>query len=329
MLDLIAKAIDKNATDLYLRVGEAPYTRGLDGVRHFDDRVISDDDMTSLLTLATGFGDFKGHDLDAGFGICGRRIRANFYKSLNRISAVLRILPKNAPDICAGYPEILKASALKSQGLVLVVGATSSGKSTTLAAMLEWINLNSFKHIITIEDPVEFVFASKNSIFTQREIGSDCASYDDGLRAALRQSPDVIMVGEIRDVATLKAALNAAETGHLVLASMHASSAVGAVVKAIAMGGAEEAILRASLAENMLAIVYQRLFNGVNGTKEAVFEVLARTNASVNLIREGNTAELSASMQISREAGSVLFDDALSMAIKQGRIREDINKTIF
>lgn len=329
MLNLITKAINQNVTDLYLRAGESPYTRGSDGIRHFDGGVVSDDDMASLFTLATGFGGFKECDLDVGFSVSGRRIRANFYKSLNRVSAVLRILPKSAPDICAGYPEILKTSALKPQGFVLIVGATASGKSTTLSAMLEWINLNAAKHIITIEDPVEFVFSPKKSIFTQREIGTDCASYDDGLKSALRQSPDVIMLGEIRDVSTLKAALNAAETGHLVLASMHASSAVGAVVKAIAMGGADESILRASLAENVLAIVYQRLFNGANGKKEAVFEVLARTSASVNLIRDGNTAELSASMQLSREAGSLPFSEALAAAIEQGRIRRDINQNIL
>lgn len=326
MTELITKAVKENVTDLYLRPGEIAYARSLGGVSHFFDRVISDDDISEILTFSTGFGELKGYDLDVGFSFGGRRIRANFYKSLGSVSAVLRILPQNAPDISEGYPEILRKISLKQQGLILVVGPTSSGKSTTLTAMLEWINLNSAKHIITIEDPVEFVFSPKKSIFTQREVGADCASYADGLRSALRQAPDVIMIGEIRDANTLKAALNAAETGHLVLASMHASSAIGAIVKSIAMGGADEAILRAALAENLLAITYQRLFSGTKGTKEAVFEVLARTNAIANLIREGNTAQLGASMQISREAGSILFEDALALAIMQGRIQGDINE---
>lgn len=321
MLNIISKAIKQNAIDIYLKAGKKPYIRTKDGLFVLDDEIIGAGDMAEFCTKVLGQNGLNGYEADVGISVDMRRLRAHFYKSADGLCAALRLLPKEAPYIDK-YPDILKQVASKPSGLVLVVGATGSGKSTTLAAMLEWINLNQAKHIVTIEDPVEFVFNPVKSIFSQRGVGSDCASYEEGLRSALRQAPDVIMLGEIRDASTLKAALSAAETGHLVLASMHAPSAVSAVIKAIAMSGQDEKIIRASLAQNLLAIIYQRLVPSTSDGRLAICEVLAKTSATANLIREGKTGELASAMQLTREAGSILFDEAVDLALRDGKISE-------
>ncbi len=231
------------------------------------------------------------------------RFRANYYTTLGDIAAAFRIIPLKVPtleDINA--PEIFYQLIKREKGLILVTGPTGSGKSTTLAAMLNEINMQERKHILTIEDPVEFVHEHNKSLFSHREVGSDTKSFATALKYALREDPDIILVGEMRDKETISAALTAAETGHLVFGTLHTNSASQTVNRIIdVFSGDEQPQVRAMLSTSLVAVISQALIPKIGGGRVATFEILINTPAIANLIRENKTHQIYSQMQLNQQ----------------------------
>ncbi len=243
-------------------------------------------------------------ELDFAFGIPNvGRFRANYYKVLDEMAAAFRIIPSEIPTIDSlGAPQIFKEIIKREKGLILVTGPTGSGKSTTLAAMLNEINETERKHIITIEDPVEFIHENKNSLFSHRELGLDTKSYARALKYALREDPDVILIGEMRDQETIKAALTAAETGHLVFGTLHTNSAPGTINRIIdVFGGDEQPQIRAQLSTSLVAVISQALLPKIGGGRIAVHEILITNPAISNLIRENKVHQIYSQMQLGQQ----------------------------
>ncbi|MBT1247452.1 MULTISPECIES: type IV pilus twitching motility protein PilT [unclassified Thermosipho (in: thermotogales)] len=267
-------------------------------------------------------------EIDFSFSMHDLRIRANFYFERKNPTLALRLITKKIRTIDElGLPEILKDFSEKDHGLVLVAGPTGSGKSTTLAAMVEHINTRYAYHIITIEDPVEYVFESKRSLIHQREVGTDTESFTNGLKYALRQDPDVILVGEMRDLETISLALTAAETGHLVFATIHTNSAAAAPERIIDVFPAhQQKQIALQLANTLIATVFQRLVPKKDFGVVAIDEIMIATPAIKNLIRENKLHQIEGIMQTSQKQGNILFDDALIQAFLKGLITKE---TVF
>ena len=277
--------------------------------------IASDEDWTEYETSG---------DLDFAYGMEGvARFRANFLRQENGAGAVFRIIPE---DIVAleqlNLPKAIESLAHLAQGLVLVTGPTGSGKSTTLAAIIDKINNTYAKHIVTIEDPVEFVHRNKKSIFSQREVGADTESFGAALRAAIRQDADVILVGEMRDLETISLAVTAAEMGALVFGTLHTNGAANTIDRLIdAFPAEEQAQIRTTLAESIAGIVSQLLLRTADGQGRcAVSEILLKTPGLPNVIREGNTPMIQTIIQGGRSVGMQLMDDALMALVDSGKI---------
>lgn len=252
----------------------------------------------------------------------GQRLRVNVFRQREGLSAALRIIPSAQPSL-AGLqaPPVLSTLLEKPNGLILITGATGSGKSTTLAAMIGALNDSSDRHVITLEDPIEFIHASRRCLIQQREIGAHSASFAQALRAALREDPDVILLGELRDTETIRLALTAAETGHLVLSTLHTRSASQAVDRLIdVFPGEEKAYVRSQLATCLQAVVTQRLLPAAQGGRIALYEVLTATAAVGNLIREGKTHQLPGLIQTGTAAGMQTFEQSYQQRCRDGLI---------
>ncbi|WP_126992408.1 type IV pilus twitching motility protein PilT [Thermosipho globiformans] len=277
--------------------------------------------MVENLFSKLGINSLK-KEIDFSFSIRDIRIRANFYYEKRNPTLALRLIPKKIRTIEElGLPKILNEFSEKDHGLILVAGPTGSGKSTTLAAMIEHINSRFAKHIITIEDPIEYVFDSKRSLIHQREVGTDTDSFSDGLKYALRQDPDVILVGEMRDLETMSLALTAAETGHLVFATIHTNSAASAPERIIDVFPAhQQKQIALQLANTLIAVIFQRLVPKKDFGVVAIDEIMIATPAIKNLIRENKLHQIEGVMQTSKKQGNILFDDALIDAFLKGII---------
>ncbi|BCD67824.1 type IV pilus twitching motility protein PilT [Nitratiruptor sp. YY09-18] len=246
----------------------------------------------------------ENFELDFSFSIPNvGRFRANYYKVLDEMAAAFRIIPTEIPSIdTLGAPQIFKEIIKREKGLILVTGPTGSGKSTTLAAMLNEINETERKHIITVEDPVEFIHPNKKSLFSHRELGLDTKSYAAALKYALREDPDVILIGEMRDQETIKAALTAAETGHLVFGTLHTNSAPGTINRIIdVFSGDEQPQIRAQLSTSLVAVISQALLPKIGGGRIAVHEILINNAAIANLIRENKVHQIYSQMQLGQQ----------------------------
>ena len=252
----------------------------------------------------------------------GRRLRASAFHHSQGCSLVLRLLPERCPQLAAlGVPPALPELLNEESGLMLVTGATGSGKSTTLAAMVEHLNQLRQGHILTLEDPVEFIHRSGRSLIRQREVGTHCPSFADALRVALRQDPDVILIGELRDTETIRLALTAAETGHLVLSTLHTRSAAQAVERLVdVFPAAEKAQVRSQLAGSLIAVLAQKLLPDSQQGRVALYELLVNTPAVGNLIREGKTHQLPGVMQTGQQAGMVTFSQSFQQRQASGRL---------
>lgn len=248
----------------------------------------------------------------------GVRLRANLFRQRCGLSLALRLIASHCPPLEALHLPAISQTLLKLQeGLVLVVGATGSGKSTTLAALIAAMNQQQRRHILTLEDPIEFLHSSAQSLIQQREMGQHFTRFGDGLRAALREDPDVILLGELRDAETIQLALTAAETGHLVLATLHTRGAAQAVERLVdVFPGSEKNLVRSQLAGSLQAVIAQRLVAAQQG-RVALFEVLVNSPAVANLIREGKTHQLPALLQTGSQLGMQTFEQ--SMAERQRR----------
>ncbi|MCA1921198.1 type IV pilus twitching motility protein PilT [Buttiauxella noackiae] len=256
----------------------------------------------------------------------GMRLRANAFRQMEGVSLALRILASHSPkleslNVPAIIPELLKSA----DGLILVTGATGSGKSTTLAAMVDNLNHQLDGHILTLEDPIEFVHHSKRCLIQQREPGQHCRSFSAGLRAALREDPDVILLGELRDSETIRLALTAAETGHLVLATLHTRGAAQAVERLVDVFPAEEKnMVRSQLAGSLKAVLAQKLLPDSCGGRVAAFELLVNTPAVASLIREGKTHQLPGLIQTGQQYGMQSFAQCEALLHAQGELANEV-----
>ncbi len=254
------------------------------------------------------------------------RFRVNLFMQVRGPSAVFRVIPHHIPSLQElGTPQVLHEVLKNPRGLVLVTGPTGSGKSTTLAAMIHTLNQTQGKHILTIEDPIEFVHTSKRCLIQQRELGGHTLTFGSALRAALREDPDVILVGELRDLETIRLAITAAETGHLVLATLHTSSAAKTMDRIVDVFPAEEKdMVRGMLSESLSAVVSQALCKrkGRAG-RVAAFEVMLGTPAVRHLIREAKVAQLYSAIQTGRASGMQTLDQSLAALVEQGEIDVD------
>lgn len=325
--DLLARAKAAGASDLHLAAGEIPMLR-LDGqLQRLDLPPLAacalEDALAPLLDQAQRRQWASGDELDLAVTLPGPvRIRLNLYRQRNGPGASLRLLPSRVPTVDElGLEEVFQPVAQWRDGLVLVGGPTGSGKSSTVAALVDQLNHTHALHIITLEDPVELIHSSQRSLVSQREIGRDCRDFAQGLRSALRQDPDVIVIGELRDLESIRLALRAAETGHLVLATVHTRSAVNSIDRLVEVFAAEEkALVRAMLAESLRLVVAQVLVKRVGGGRVAAREVLVATPAVRNLIREGRMAQLQSVMQTGAAAGMKTMEMALQVLRERGEV---------
>ncbi len=255
------------------------------------------------------------------------RFRANYYRTLGDMAAAFRTIPIDVPSLDdLGSPLVYKSLIKREKGLILVTGPTGSGKSTTLAAMLNEINLHYSKHIITIEDPVEFIHQNKKAVFSHRGVGEDTKNFATALKYAMRQDPDVILIGEMRDKETIEAALTAAETGHLVFGTLHTSSAPNTINRIIdVFSGEEQPQVRAMLSSSLVAVIAQALLPKLGGGRVAASEILITNHAISNLIREDKIHQIYSQMQLGQgETGMQTQTQALLKFLREGKISRDI-----
>jgi twitching motility protein PilT len=264
-------------------------------------------------------------DVDLAIEIGSCRFRANFFYTADGLSAVLRKIETEIPSMAQlNLPHVMQSMAEKPNGLVLVTGPTGSGKSTSLAAIIDTINDTKQGHILTIEDPIEYIHHAKNCSISQREMGRDAESFASALRASLREDPDVILVGEMRDLETIQLALTAAETGHLVFATLHTSGAPNTINRIIDVFPAgQQSQVRAQLSQSLQMVVTQKLFKKSDGEgRVAAFEVMVCNHAVRNLIREGKIFQIESIMQTARGEGMVTMDKAIEELVSTGKISQ-------
>lgn len=308
---LLRKAFTANASDLHISVSSPPVFRINGRLMADREKPLTAEDteqMARKIIPEQNWEHFiNAGEIDIPYSLENlSRYRVNVYFQQKHISIVARVIPQTIPAIeNLNMPDVLKQLALKPQGLILVTGPTGSGKSSTLAAMIDYINRNEAKHIITLEDPIEFEHESQQSIISQREVGVDTTSFANGLRASLRQDPDVILLGEMRDHETIATAITAAETGHLVLATLHTSSAVATVNRIIdVFPPNQQAQIRTQLAFVLNGVISQRLLPTADGLgRIAATEILINVPSVANLIRSEKTDQINNILQTSRSQG--------------------------
>ncbi len=314
------------ASDLYLRAGSLPQLRVNDALHHLQDAAPIT--AEELETFAARCGaERNAHDFDGSYVASdGRRFRVNLFQSLETRGAVLRPIKVDIPTLDGlGAPEALLISWIqRPTGLILVTGPTGSGKSTTVAACLEWLNQNRAYHIVTIEDPIEYLFRSASSLFTQREVGIDTPTFAEGLRRSLRQSPDAILLGEIRDRASALTALEAAETGHLVFATLHSSNVLDSLERLLRLFevGERDGVQHV-LAQQLVGILCQRLAPGTSGSVALVVEHFENQAVSRKWILEGKFRDLAEHVGRGDNPANVTFLQSLVRLVQAGRITEE------
>jgi len=325
---LLASVPRLGGSDLHMISGQPPKVRIHGQIQKLNHPVMTQEMMEEylleLLNPSQKQKFLETGDLDFAYGLEGSgRFRCNYYKQLRGFGAVFRLIPERVKTIDElGIPQVLKKLAMFRRGLVLVTGPTGSGKSTTLAAMVDHINSNVRKHIVTIEDPVEFVHQNKKSIITQREVGSDTESFAAALRASCREDSDVVLVGEMRDVVTMQLAISAAEMGVLVFATLHTNTAAKTVDRIIdAFPSDQQAQVRTMLSESIAAIVSQLLLRRADKEgRIAAFEILISSPAVANMIREQKVASIPNVIEAGKAQGMQLMDDELYNLASEGII---------
>lgn len=326
--DILQLTVDRDSSDLHLCVGVPPIIR-IDGklyrVPYHPATAQQTQRMVYEILTDEQIQTFEQDmELDFSYSLHNiARFRVNVYKDRGNIAAALRLIPRQIPTISElGLPEILQELIVRPRGLILVTGPTGSGKSTTLAAMIDFLNTSQSEHIITVEDPIEYLHTHKKCIINQRELGQDTRSFEAALRASLREDPDVILVGEMRDPATMAIAITAAETGHLVLATLHTNTAAESVDRVVDVFPAgQQNQIRVQLSNNLAAILSQQLLPKVNGKGRAVaMEIMIATSGIRNLVREAKSHQITSLIQTGTADGMQTMDQALRDLYMQGAV---------
>lgn len=321
-------AVQQGASDLHLVGGEKPTVRIGGTLGSLDEDVLDNAELKqgifALLSEKQQERYEQSHELDVAISIGGGRFRINLHQQRGMIGLAARYIPRDipTPQVLRFEQALLKAKDLRD-GLVLVVGPTGSGKSTTLASLIEQINLNEKRHIITVEDPIEFLFEDKQSLIEQREIGTDSHSFAEALKHILRQDPDVILVGEMRDAESIATVLTAAETGHLVFSTLHTARAAEAVERIVdVFEGDKQRQILTQLASVLRIVVAQDLYEKKGGGLVAAREIFVNTPASANLIRQNNISQINSVIQTGAEEGMVPMDRSIEALISEGLVEE-------
>ena len=324
---------EQKASDVHLSTGNNPMLRINGELHRVDHPPLENDTLKTMLYEIAPDYKIKHFeetgDVDFGYEIPNvSRFRANFFNTKNGIGAVFRQIPSKVlsfedfEKFDAPLPGVLKKFCMLHKGLIVVTGPTGSGKSTTLAAMLDYCNKNRKDHIITLEDPIEFVHESKNCLVNHREVGVQTKSFAAGLRGAMREDPDIILIGEMRDLETIELAILAANTGHLVFGTLHTPSAAKTVDRIIdVFPGDQQNKIRATLSESLKGIVAQNLFKRIDKKgRVAALEILVFTTAIANLVREGKTHQIPGMIQVGKKLGNQPLDDAIMEHLRMKRI---------
>jgi len=331
--ELLAFSVQHKASDLHLSSGVSPMIRVDGDVRRINIPALEDKDVNSLVYDIMNDNQRKDYEqnleVDFSFEVPNlARFRVNAFNSNRGPAAVFRTIPSEVLTLDdLGAPDIFKTISDTPRGLVLVTGPTGSGKSTTLAAMVDYINQNKHHHILTIEDPIEFVHDNKLSLINQREVHRDTHSFANALRSALREDPDVILVGELRDLETIRLAMTAAETGHLVFGTLHTTSAPKTIDRIIdVFPGEEKSMVRSMLSESLRAVISQTLLKKIGGGRVAAHEIMIAVPAIRNLIREDKIAQMYSSIQTGASVGMQTMDQCLTNLVNRGIITTAVAK---
>ena len=321
--ELLAFANNNKASDLHLSAGLPPMIRVDGDIKRVNLPELDSETVLKMILDIMNDNQRKAYEenleVDFSFEIPNvARFRVNAFNQDRGPAAVFRTIPSvvlSLDDLAA--PQIFREICMKPRGLVLVTGPTGSGKSTTLAAMVDYINDKQRSHILTVEDPIEFVHQSKKSLINQRELHEDTHSFENALRSALREDPDVILVGELRDLETIRLAMTAAETGHLVLGTLHTTSAAKTIDRVVdVFPGEEKAMVRTMLSESIQAVIAQTLIKKVGGGRIAAHEILIATSAIRNLIREDKVAQMYSMLQTGQAEGMQTLDQCLDNLVR-------------
>ena len=327
---LLEACVKQGASDIHITVGQPPVFRLHGRLRRLETKVLEPEDTVSLMKSISpercqrelqeaGSSDF-------GFAYADKaRFRVSIFKQRGNIAMVMRQIPNEMlPPEVLGVPEVFTRLCMRPRGLILVTGPTGSGKSTTLASLINYINERVDHHIITIEDPIEFFHYHKKSTVNQREVHVDVPSFSEAIRRALRQDPDVILVGEMRDLETIEAAISAAETGHIVFGTLHTNSAQGTVNRIIdAFPGNLQDQIRTQLSTSLIGVLAQTLLPRIGGGRVAAFESLVVTSAVANLIRENKTFRINSAIQTGGKYGMFLMDECLYRLWMEEKVEVD------
>ncbi|MFS4458872.1 type IV pilus twitching motility protein PilT [Bdellovibrio sp. HCB2-146] len=335
--ELFKLMVDQGASDLHVTSGAPPYLRLHGNMVPLNYRELSNQDVQGLIFEILSEKQKKAFvekwELDFAYTLQGiGRFRCNIFMQRKGLGAVFRIIPekiKTAQEL--GLPPAVLDMIDCDRGLILVTGPTGSGKSTTLAAMMHQINMTRETHILTVEDPIEFVHPNLKSLVNQREVGSHTKSFANALKAALREDPDIMLVGEMRDLETISLALTAAETGHIVFATLHTNSAAKTIDRIIDVFPAgQQQQIRTMLAESLRGVVAQTLFTRADGQgRVAAYEIMRNTKAISNLIREGKVHQIPSAIQTGSSSGMILFEKYIEDLVKKGKVSANDAKTFL
>jgi twitching motility protein PilT len=330
MNDLLEIVVDQNASDLHLQVGQPPTLRLSGSMTPVDGPNLTPQDTEGLMLSVTPDGHVQNVKLNGGtdFGFAyldKARFRVSVLKSKGHYGLVLRQIPNKMFGLReVGLPDRVKELLFRPRGLIVVTGPTGSGKSTTLASMINYINENREGHIITVEDPIEYFHNHKRCIVTQREIGVDVPNFAEAIRRALRQDPDVILVGEMRDLETIEAAISAAETGHLVFATLHTNGAAKTIDRIVdAFPATMKDMIRTQLSSSIQAVISQVLCKKIGGGRIAGFEIMVNTTAIASLIRENKTFRINSEIQTGAALGMITLDTHLMSLVNRETVTPD------
>lgn len=323
--NIIKMADERKASDIHLAAGKPVKIRVDGDLEDLTEAIVTEEEISSFEDLLMNDNVPLKGECDMAVTLAGRRLRGNIYSCRDGKNIALRLLSDHIPSIGElNLPEVVNTFPYYKKGIVLITGETGSGKSTTLAAILNEINHTSSRHIITLEDPIEYIYKDDKCFISQREMGKDSENYNMALRAILREDPDVILIGEMRDADTILAALTAAETGHLVFATLHTNSAPDTVDRIVGTFPANrQSQIRMALSQSLKAVISQQLIKKTGGGRIAACEVMITTPAIKNLIREGKTPQLVSAIQSSRCEGSQLMANVLDHFVLEGVVDEE------